>query len=187
MIVNKQKQVEFVNDCNAIVDYKLLADAIYWYSLKPTARIKHIYLFGKYPAVSIYKEKIHIHRLIGMFINKRKLKRDEYIHHKDENKLNCSVDNLVLMKEAEHQSLHNKGKQISIKQRERIIRFNKTRKNTRQKFHCPNITYKKVKELMNKGNTINKIAKELGVDWSTIKARINDIRDNPDLLGGKND
>jgi hypothetical protein len=186
MIVNKQKEIEFINDCGIIVDYSILAKAIYWYSSKPTTRIKHIYLHGKYPAVSIYKEKIHIHRLIGMYINKRKLKRDEYIHHKDENRLNSEISNLVLMKNIEHQSLHNKGKLVGEKQREGIIKFNKTRKNIRQKLHRPNITYKKVNELLNKGYSINKIANKLGVDWSTIKARINDINNNPELLRANN-
>jgi len=182
MIINKQKEIEFINDCNAIVDYNILAQAIYWYSSRPTVKIKHIYLHGKYPAVSIYKEKIHIHRIIGSYINKRKLDKNEYIHHKDENKFNCSIDNIFLMQASEHQSFHNKGKVISEKQREAIIRSNKMRKNIRKAFHRPSISYEKVKDLLDKGYTINKIANELSVAWTTIKARVKDIHDNPELL-----
>lgn len=61
LIVKEQKKLEFINDCHCIVDYAELEKAINWYSDKPTARLKHIYMHGNYPAVSIYKEKIHIH------------------------------------------------------------------------------------------------------------------------------
>lgn len=33
-----------------------------------------------------------------------------------------------------------------------------------------------------KGYSINRIAKELNCDWSTVKAREKDIFDNPELL-----
>ena len=45
------------------------------------------------------------------------------------------------------------------------------------------IRYEKdVKEFLDKGYSINKIANELGCDWSTVKARADDIFDNPELL-----
>lgn len=64
MIIKEQKKIEFINDCNCIVDYDELRKAIIWYQNKPTARIKHIYIHQKYPAVSIHNKKIHIHRLL---------------------------------------------------------------------------------------------------------------------------
>ena len=60
MIVNKQKRIEFINDCNCIVDYIELEKAILWYQERPTSRLKHIYLSGNYPAVTIFNKKIHI-------------------------------------------------------------------------------------------------------------------------------
>lgn len=42
---------------------------------------------GKYPAVSIYKEKVHIHRLLMMYKHKTKFPTNIHIHHKDGDKL----------------------------------------------------------------------------------------------------
>lgn len=57
MIVKSQKRIEFINDCNCIVDYNELEKAIIWYQQKPTSRLRHIYLHGNYPAISINTEK----------------------------------------------------------------------------------------------------------------------------------
>lgn len=47
-------------------------------------------MFGNYPAVTIFKEKIHIHRLLMMYWNGiRKLDKNTYVHHINENKLNA--------------------------------------------------------------------------------------------------
>ena len=84
MIVKFQKKIEFINDCNCIVDYEKLEKAMLWYQDKPTSRLKHIYMFGNYPAVTIFKEKIrmsnHLRKGIKKHIkNKRTtlLNRDE--------------------------------------------------------------------------------------------------------------
>ena len=45
MIVKFQKKIEFINDCNCIVDYEELEKAMLWYQDKPTSRLKHIYMF----------------------------------------------------------------------------------------------------------------------------------------------
>lgn len=58
MSVKEQKQIKFINDCNAIVDYIELEKAILWCAKNPVTSIKHIYMHGKYPAVSISREKI---------------------------------------------------------------------------------------------------------------------------------
>ena len=44
MTVKKQKKINFVNDCEAIVDYKELENAILWYSDSPVTSVKHIYM-----------------------------------------------------------------------------------------------------------------------------------------------
>ena len=101
-----------------------------WYQDKPTSRLKHIYMFGNYPAVTIFKEKIHIHRLLMMYWNGiRKLDKNTYVHHIDENKLNASKDNLMFINASLHQSKHNKGKTISEYQKEKIrgIRYETTK------------------------------------------------------------
>lgn len=63
-MVKTQKRIEFVNDCDAIVDYVELEKAIVWYAKTPVNSIKHIYIHGDYPAISICKEKIHISDLV---------------------------------------------------------------------------------------------------------------------------
>jgi len=75
MIVKEQKKIHLNNCCNCIVDYDLLEKAILWYSKKPTTANKKIFMYGRYPAISIYYEKIHIHRLLYMF----KIKKPIYM------------------------------------------------------------------------------------------------------------
>ena len=151
MTVKKQKKINFVNDCEAIVDYKELENAILWYSDSPVTSVKHIYMHGKYPAVSIGKDKIHIHRLLMMYWLDSKIPTEFSVHHIDENRLNASKNNLSVVLNSDH----NHRKDVSISD---------------------------VKELLDKGYSINKIAKELDCDWSTVKAREKDIFDNPELL-----
>jgi len=110
MIIKTQKKIEFINDCNCLVNYGLLEKAIKWYSRKPVARIKHIYLYGKYPAVSIYDKKLHVHRLLIMYFVKEDLESNIYIHHIDGNPLNNLEINLEIMKASKHQSLIHKGR-----------------------------------------------------------------------------
>lgn len=110
MIVRFQKKIEFVNNCNCLVEYETLEKAIKWYSDKPVARLKHIFLHGRYPAISIYGDKIHIHRLLTMYFLKSDLEREIYIHHIDGNPLNNMGVNLEVMTSSYHQSITNKGR-----------------------------------------------------------------------------
>ena len=66
-MVKIQRKIEFINNCCAVVDYDELEKAILLYSCKPTISKKHIFMYGNYPAVSIGKDKIHIHRLMMMY------------------------------------------------------------------------------------------------------------------------
>lgn len=184
MIVNNQKKIEFINDCNCIVDYEELEKAMLWYQEKPTTRLKHIYMHGKYPAVTIIKKKIHIHRLLMMYWNNNKnLEKKLYVHHKDENKLNASKDNLEIIENTMHQSNHNKRKVISEKQKEAIREFNHKRKGVLRGIIKKDISYKRIWELHQKGYSINKISKELNYNWGQVKIRLKEIYDNPELLG----
>lgn len=127
MIVKYQKPIEFINNCNCIVDYKELERAILWYQDRPSSRLRKIYLYGKYPCITIFKEKIHVHRLLVMYWQDNK-NIDKYVHHIDNDKLNCSKSNLKQMNIKEHQSYHNKGKKISEEHKKKIIKYNKSRK-----------------------------------------------------------
>ena len=90
-----------------------LAQAILWYSQKPVFQVKKVFMYGRYAAVSIHKEKIHIHRLLMMWHLRRKLKTIEYVHHKNNNCLDNSLDNLEVLSASKHQSITNKGRKQS--------------------------------------------------------------------------
>ena len=129
MIVKEQKQIQFINDCNCIVDYKELRKAILWFQEKPTCSVKHIYIHMKYPCVSIHDKKIHIHRLLMMYWNNiKQLETKIYVHHINGNKLDCSKNNLTFIMDKEHQSLHNKGKKFSDIHKAKISENNRKRK-----------------------------------------------------------
>ena len=49
------------------------------------------------------------------------------VHHKDENKLNNSLSNLMYLTKAEHSSLHKKGKHPSDESRAKMSAFQKGR------------------------------------------------------------
>jgi len=156
-MVKNQKKIKFVNDCNAIFDDNELEKAILWYQEKPTVSIKHVYMNGEYPAVSIHDEKIHIHRLLVMYWLKCRIPREYYVHHLDENKLNASKRNLVLIYEEEHQSRHNSGKTLSDFTKKLIAQSNHKRLGKKIGITKPGVSYSRIWELHEKGYSINKI------------------------------
>lgn len=178
MIINYKENIDiiFKNDCNAIFDEKILKKAICWYSKKPVCRIKHIYMYGNYPAISIYTEKIHIHRLIKMYQLGTDIDNKFYVHHKDGNKLNASINNLELITVSEHQSLHNKNKELSSEQKMKISKSNKKRRGIKYKKR---VNMENLKEYLQQGLSINKIAKIYNCGWNTVKSR---IHENKELL-----
>ena len=114
--------------------------------------------------------------------NIKELSTNVYIHHKNENKLDATKNNLMFMQSSEHQSKHNKGKTISKEQKNSIINSNHKRKGIKKGIIKKDVSYKKIWELHQKGYSINKISKELNYDWQQVKTRINEIHDNPELL-----
>lgn len=188
MIVKKQKTIEFINDCNCIVDYKELEKAIIWYQEKPTCKTKHIYIHSKYPCISIHNKKVHIHRLLMMYWNNIKtLETKIYVHHINGNKLDCSKTNLIFIESSKHQSLHNKGRNFSEEHKDKLIEANKKRKGKKYGICKKGINYFKIWELYKQGHSINKISKELKYGWNQVKIRIEEIKNNPDLLGDNNE
>lgn len=186
MIIKQQKDIRFINDCGCIVDENELSSAILWYQKEPTMHIKHIYMHGSYPAVSIHKVKIHVHRLLMLYWNNGFIPPEKQVHHKNGNKMDARRCNLILLNAGEHQSMHKKGKKISDNTREAIIRSNHSRKGCRMKRKRGDITPNMVLELKNLGMSFNKISKLYGLDWSCVKQRYMDaIHDNPELLSIK--
>ena len=183
-MIKVQNPIFFINDCNALVDYKELENAVLLYAKTPVASKKHIYMHGKYPAVSIHKKKIHIHRLLMMYWLNGDLPNNYFVHHIDENKLNAAQDNLALVFCTTHQRHHSEGKIISDEQKQKIRESNHRRKGKRAKYKAP-VTPKQVYEMRAKGYSFNKISQILKLDWSCVKQRYDDfIYDNPELLKG---
>ena len=184
-MIKKQRKIIFTNDCNAQVDYEELEKAILWYAKSPVLSSKHIYMHGDYPAVSIHKEKIHIHRLLMMYWLNACLPTEYSVHHIDKDKLNATKGNLSVVFNPTHQSIHNKGKTISEEQRQRIIEYNHSRKGEHRNYKRE-ISAKEVYDLKTKGYSFNQISKMLNLDWGCVKHRYDDfIHDNPELLEGE--
>jgi len=177
MKVNKQKPIEFVNQCGCIVDYQELKKAILWFTDKPVARLKTIYLHGRYPAVSIYEKKLHVHRLLMMYWLRRDFDRNEHVHHIDGNKMNALRSNLKVIFAKYHMSNHSKGHIMGDAQKKQLLEANKRRKGTRHKRRF-NIPLPQLKQMLADGKSINSIAKHFNCDWTTIKSR---ITENPEL------
>lgn len=178
MIIKTQKVISFRNECNCIVDVKLLESAILWWQSRPTSANKKIYLHGIYPAVSIHNEKLHVHRLIKSFDLGSKLVSGVHVHHKNHNKLDASLSNLEIIDASTHLSKHNRGRKLSKAHKEKIRLAGKARKGIVMKKRI-NIPETKLASMLESGLSINSIAKHFKCDWSTIKTR---IHQNPELL-----
>ena len=181
-LIKCQKPIKLINDCDAIVNYKELENAILWYSKSYVTSIKHIYMHGNYPSVSIGKQKIHIHRLLMMYWIGANIPKDFCVHHNNGNKMDAQKENLSLVNSSYHLSKHNKGKKLTEKQIESIIRFNHSRKGKRGNYKR-DVSAKQVYDLKMLGYSFNKISIMTKLDWSCVKQRYDDfIRDNPELL-----
>ena len=175
-MIKTQKKLEFVNKCNCKVDYDLLEQAMLWYSNKPIYSKKAIFIHSKYPTVSIYEKKIHIHRLLMMYHLKSDFKNDLYVHHKDGNKLNAQLDNLELIEKERHQSYHNKEKVLTESHKQKIAKANEKRKGIKikKRVDMPNLD-----NYIKQGLSINKISQIYGCTWDTVRRR---IYENKELL-----
>ena len=179
-----QRPITLVNKCGAIYDEGVLVEAMLWYSDKPIQSIKNVTMHGKYACVSIGKTKIHIHRLLGLYLNNNKeCKSNIHFHHKNGNKLDNRVENIEKIDAKQHISIHNKGKKPSRALIEATIRTNHSRKGKRAKPHRPDITPMMVFKLRQDGLSFRQISLKLNLDWGCVKQRFEDaIHDTPELL-----
>jgi hypothetical protein len=100
-----------------------------------------------------HDEWIGKHRKIMENIIGRKLLTEEHVHHIDENPLNNSPENLKIVSNSEHQSIHHKGEihtqEQSNKQgetRKRLYKEGKLKRDCSQ-MHTPEV-HKKISETM---------------------------------------
>jgi uncharacterized protein (DUF433 family) len=173
MIVNEQKPITFQNKCNCLIDELDLEAAIIWYARKPVVKNKIIFLHGNYAAVSIHKEKIHVHRLLMMFWSKRILNKNEHVHHLDENKLNNLKANLAIVSAKDHLSKHNKGRKLTSSHKKKIAKANTKRKGMKMKKQIE-IPVSELKSHLENGISISDIAKKYNCGRRTVKNRIHE-------------
>jgi len=182
MIINKQKPIEFNSPNEVLFDTDELKKAILWYTDKPVCRLKHVYLHGRYYAVSIYDQKIHIHRLLMMYWLQRDLSPYEHVHHINGNRFNNLRDNLEIMHASIHISHHQKGIPKSDEHKLKISTANKRRKGIRLKrkyaFDTDDLL-----AIANGTETTNSIAEKYICDWSTVNRHYKEfLYENPELL-----
>lgn len=178
LTIKTQRPIKWVNDCGCLVDYDMLTKAVIWYADSPVQRVKHIYLFGKYAAVTVNRKKVHVHRLLVEYCIDHKLPTYLSVHHLDENKLNNNLSNLAIMVSKYHNSHHMKGKKPTENQRRATTEANRRRKGTRIAKRV-DIPLDMLKNQLSQGMSVNAIARYYHCDWSTIKER---IHENPELL-----
>lgn len=87
-----------------------------------------VYMNGDYPAIFLNNKNVHIHRLEWMK-HYGEIPKGFIVHHKDENKLNWSIDNLELLPRSVHILKHKnvvrrKGINVIARKGELEIRFN---------------------------------------------------------------
>lgn len=184
MIIKEQKPLEFINDARCQVDEYQLAEAMHWYNLvrcdgSPMYHRKKIFMHGKYAGVSIHKYKVHVHRLLMMYIHEALIPRHYHIHHINGDKLDNRRKNLVLITASEHMQLTNKGRRFTDEHKAALSKANQQRKGIKIKKRRPDVSAVKVGEFLGLGWSINKIANHFECDWSTIRNR---IHENPELL-----
>lgn len=165
---NYQKKIRFINSCGVIVEYALLEKAMLWFSEGNLRSPRKIFIHGVYPAVSIFYRKAHIHRLIMLYLHKEiAFQRNDHVHHKDGDILNCMVSNLEIISASEHLSGHNKNRVFSEKHKKAIGEASKKRKGMKMKrVH----TFKKsdLKKCINRGISRKELTIKYGCSLTTV-------------------
>lgn len=186
MIIKKQKHIEFNSPVEVMFDADELRKAILWYSNKPVCRLKHVYLHGRYYAVSIYEEKIHIHRLLMMYWLKRDIGTHEHVHHINGNRYNNLRNNLEVIPAFFHISNHQKGIPKSEEHKRKIGIANSKRKGKKLKRKY-SFDEDDMRAIANATETTNSISEKYGCDWTTVNRHYKEfLYENPELLKTNN-
>lgn len=92
----------YLKKYNIPIRNKKEADANFQESVKR----KNFTIQNGYVAYRSHNKYIYQHRLVVEQAIGRKLTKNEIVHHRDKNKLNNSITNLILLSNSEHRKLH---------------------------------------------------------------------------------
>ncbi|WP_270235278.1 hypothetical protein [Lacticaseibacillus suilingensis] len=178
MTVKIQRPIQIINDCGALIDEHDVAAAIIWATKTPTPSVHHVYRYGNYAGVTVNGEKVHVHRLLIEWQMNQKLPPILYVHHLNENKMDDRLSNLAVMVGKYHTSHHMMGARFSAEHKAKISEADHRRKGVKQKKRriLPTV---KIVEAYVAGQSVNSLAMEYHVDWTTIRARLDE---NPELM-----
>lgn len=151
---------------------------LWWAMGKNMLSTKSIFLYGQYPAVAIFRDKIHVHRLLISYKSNCKLLPSLHVHHKNSNRLDARLENLEILTASAHLSLTNKGRKFSSCHKAKIAEANKRRLGKKMKKRVSiDLTELSIQASM--GWSISRSARYFNCGWSTIKSR---LYENEDLL-----
>ena len=126
---------------------------------------------NKYKAIKVNGVKYDEHRFIMEQHLGRKLASDEVVHHKDGNKQNNSIENLVIMPRSEHSREHLLGKKMSQETKQKISDALAGKKSLSRKLDDTQVS--QIRNLHDSGYSNRKIAKMFNVHHQTINDLIN--------------
>ena len=120
---NGGMSMTFKNECNCIVDTELLEKAVDTYCRRQNIychKEYRIVLHSHYPTIIINRKHLFVHDLLRAVLFHT---RNNYIvHHKDFNKLNNSVDNLMYISRSKHTKIHSLHNWEKVRSGEKIIK-----------------------------------------------------------------
>ena len=129
-----------------------------------------------YVRVYVDGKWIREHRLVMGRILGRQLDTEELVHHRNGQKDDNRPENLELISQGSHLSLHKSGharRQDSIeRQRQKML----------GRWYRPDITVESVLDLKSQGLSVNQIALRLGITWDSVRRRLRYANEHPSLV-----
>lgn len=161
--------MNFINECNCIVDYGILEKAIeeecHRRGFEPKEHYK-IYRYRGYAGISIKHDKVSVHRIIGKYMVGYDFGAEIHVHHIDGNKFNNSIPNLQVLRNSLHTKEHYLVQYVSEEHKRGFGC------RTKEIISRKDVTEEKVIALRKRGMTIPEIAKELSCGYNTVCRRL---------------
>lgn len=161
--------MEFVNECNCLVDYEVLENAIREECARRNIAPKDsykIYMYRGYAGISLKHDKISVHRIIGKHMVGMDFGKEIVVHHIDKNRLNNNVSNLQVMRNNLHTKEHYMVQYVSESHKKS---FGNRMKDV---ISRKDVTEEKIIELMDKGYDFEDVARELQCGVNTVRRRL---------------